>query len=117
MAAAKKRDRVKRMVKAKQRYSDRHRLVVWRSSQHIYATIYSTSNLALFTASTLNKDVKSTIKKGMKKVEQAAVVGSHIAKMALDRGIKEVCFDRSGFVYHGRVAELARAAREAGLAF
>ena len=109
--------RAKRLIKSKQKYSDRHRLVVWRSSRHMYATIYSTSNQALFSASTLTADVKSQIKKGMKKIEQANLVGAAIAKLALSKGIKEVCFDRAGFLYHGRVAELARAAREAGLVF
>ena len=70
----------------------------------------------LVAASTLDKDVKSELKK-TNDVEAAAYLGKVIAKKALDKDIKTVVFDRGGFIYQGKVAALAEAAREAGLEF
>ena len=63
------------------------------------------------------KSIKKQIKKGASKTDQAKLVGAEIAKVAQEKGIKIVCFDRNGFIYHGRIRALAEAARDAGLDF
>ena len=70
----------------------------------------------LAAASSLDKDIKASLEKP-NNVEAAACVGTVVAKRAIEKGIKEVVFDRGGFLYHGKVAALAEAAREAGLQF
>jgi len=93
------------------------RLTVHRTSQHIYAQVMSEDGLAtVASASTLEADIKSGLK-STGNADAASVVGKAIAKRALEAGITEVAFDRSGFKYHGRVKALADAAREAGLKF
>lgn len=95
------------------------RLCVFRTNSHIYAAVHSASGGAvLASASTIDKDLRVELagKAGSNK-SAAALVGAAIAKRALAAGIVEVAFDRSGFAYHGRVKELADAAREAGLKF
>ena len=93
------------------------RLCVYRSTNYIYAQIIDDVNgVTLASASTIDKELKSEIKNGGNR-EAAKAVGEAIAKRALDKGIKEVTFDRGGFLYHGRVKELADSAREAGLEF
>lgn len=95
----------------------RPRLCVFRSLSNIYAQIIDDENqVTLVSASTLESDVKSKIKFGGNK-EAAKEVGKAIAQKALDKGIDNVVFDRGGYIYHGRVLELAQAAREAGLKF
>ena len=97
--------------------ADRPRLAVFRSNDHMYAQIIDdTVGNTLVAASTLEKDVKSELKK-TNDVEAAAYLGTVIAKKALDKGIKEVVFDRGGFIYQGKIKALADAAREAGLEF
>ena len=97
--------------------ADRPRLAVFRSNDHMYAQIIDdTVGNTLVAASTLEKDVKSELKK-TNDVEAAAYLGTVIAKKALDKGIKEVVFDRGGFIYQGKIKALAEAAREAGLEF
>ena len=97
--------------------AERPRLSVFRSNNHMYAQIIDdTVGNTLVAASTLEKDVKAELKK-TNDVEAAAYLGTVIAKKALDKGIKEVVFDRGGFIYQGKVAALADAAREAGLEF
>ena len=97
--------------------SERPRLAVFRSNNHMYAQIIDdTVGNTLVAASTLEKDVKTELKK-TNDVEAAAYLGTVIAKKALDKGIKTVVFDRGGFVYTGKIAALADAAREAGLEF
>ena len=97
--------------------AERPRLAVFRSNKHMYAQIIDdTVGNTLVAASTLEKDVKAELKK-TNDVEAAAYLGTVIAKKALDKGIKEVVFDRGGFIYQGKVAALADAAREAGLEF
>lgn len=96
--------------------TERPRLCVYRSNKHIYAQIIDDSSaLTLVAASTLDADVK----KGSKtwNVDSAKVVGELVAKRAKDKGIESVVFDRGGYIYHGRVAAVAEAAREAGLSF
>lgn len=90
------------------------RLNVFRSTKHIYAQLIDDVNgVTLAAASSLDKDFEGT---GANK-EAARKVGQSIAKKAADKGITEVKFDRNGFLYHGRVLELAEGARECGLKF
>ena len=97
--------------------ADRPRLTVFRSNDHMYAQIIDdTVGNTIVAASTLDKDVKAELTK-TNNVEAAAYLGTVIAKKALDKGIKEVVFDRGGYIYQGKVAALAEAAREAGLEF
>ncbi len=93
------------------------RLSVHRSGQHIYAQVFSASgDTVVAAASTVQKDVASGLQ-GTKNKAAAAAVGKAVAERAIKAGIDSVAFDRSGFRYHGRVAALADAAREAGLKF
>ena len=93
------------------------RLAVFRSNNHMYAQIIDdTVGNTLVSASTLQKDVKANLEK-TNNVDAAAYLGTVIAKRALEKGISTVVFDRGGFIYQGKVAALAEAAREAGLEF
>jgi large subunit ribosomal protein L18 len=93
------------------------RLTVFRSGRHIYAQVISAEDgHVLASASTLQKDIKADLK-GTSNKAAAAAVGKAVAQRAVEAGIKEVAFDRSGYQYHGRVKELADAAREGGLSF
>ena len=95
----------------------RPRLAVFRSNNHMYAQIIDdTVGNTLVAASTLEKDVKAELEK-TNNVDAAAYLGTVIAKRAIEKGIKEVVFDRGGFIYQGKIAALAEAAREAGLEF
>ena len=97
--------------------AERPRLSVFRSNNHMYAQVIDdTVGNTLVSASTLDKEVKAEVKK-TNNVEAAAYLGTVIAKKALDKGINTVVFDRGGFIYQGKVAALAEAAREAGLEF
>ena len=97
--------------------ADRPRLAVYRSNNHMYAQIIDdTVGNTLVSASTLDKEVKADLEK-TNNVEAAAKLGTVIAKKALDKGISTVVFDRGGFIYQGKIAALADAAREAGLEF
>ena len=97
--------------------SQRPRLAVFRSNNHMYAQIIDdTVGNTLVAASTVEKDVKAELEK-TNNVDAAAYLGTVIAKRAIEKGIEEVVFDRGGFIYHGKVAALAEAAREAGLKF
>ena len=92
-------------------------IVVFRSNNHMYAQIIDdTVGKTLVSASTLDKDVKAELEK-TNNVEAATVVGTVVAKKALEKGITTVVYDRGGFVYEGKVKALAEAAREAGLEF
>ena len=95
--------------------SERPRLNVYRSGKHIYAQIIDdTTKSTLASASTLDKtlELTSTANK-----EAAKKIGETIAKKAIEKGVESVVFDRSGYIYHGRIKELADGAREAGLKF
>ena len=97
--------------------SDRPRLNIFRSLNHIYAQVIDdTAGQTIVAASTLDDDLKPQMK-GLKKVEQAALVGTAIAEKSKEKGVTTVIFDRGGYKYHGRVKSLAEAAREAGLKF
>lgn len=94
-----------------------HRLSVHKTSQHIYAQVFSQDGLStIVSASTLDPELKSKLK-SYGNSQAASEVGRFIAKRAIEVGVKEVAFDRSGFKYHGRVKALADAARGAGLKF
>lgn len=96
---------------------EKPRLCVYRSNKNISVQIINdVAGNTLVAASSLDKDIKSRIRHGGDK-EAAKVVGEAIAKKALEKGIETVAFDRGGFLYHGRVKELADGAREAGLKF
>ncbi len=112
--------RAKKHMKIRNRFSGtalRPRLAVFRSNNHMYAQIIDDSvGHTLVAASTLEKDVKAELEK-TNNVDAAAYLGTVIAKRAIEKGIKEVVFDRGGFIYQGKIAALADAAREAGLEF
>ena len=96
---------------------EKPRLCVFRSNKNISAQIIDDVNgVTLASASTIDKALKEEIAYGGNK-DAARAVGEAIAKRALEKGIEEVCFDRGGFLYHGRVKELADGARAAGLKF
>ena len=93
------------------------RLAVFRSNKHMYAQIIDDEQArTLVSASTLQKDIRDQLE-NTDDVAAAALVGSAIAKKALENGIEQVVFDRGGYIYHGKVKALADAAREAGLKF
>ena len=93
------------------------RLAVYRSTKHIYAQLIDDDNhVTLASASSNDKELKEKLAHGGN-IEAAKLVGEEIAKKAKVKGIECVVFDRGGFLYHGRVAALADAAREAGLMF
>ncbi len=93
------------------------RLAVFRSNSHMYAQIIDdTEGNTLVAASTVEAALKASLKQ-TNNIEAAKALGTEIAKRALDKGIKTVIFDRGGFIYAGKVAALADAAREAGLEF
>ena len=109
--------RMKRHLRVRNRVSgtaQRPRLNVYRSLKHIYAQIIDDDKHVTLAAA-------SSMEKGFEgyggNIEAAKAVGAAIAKHALEKGIQEVVFDRGGYIYHGRVAALAEAAREAGLKF
>ncbi len=96
---------------------ERPRLAVFRSLRHIYAQIVDdTTGRTLCAASTLDKAIRDRMK-GLKKVEQAELVGRTIAERALSQGVRAAVFDRGGHKYHGRVKALAEGARARGLQF
>jgi large subunit ribosomal protein L18 len=110
-----RKQRVRRVLAT--RSAGRPRLSVHRSSKHIYAQVIDdAAGTTVAAASSLEKDVKGSLKTGADKAA-AAAVGKLIAERALKAGIKEVVFDRGGYLYHGRVKALAEAAREGGLSF
>jgi large subunit ribosomal protein L18 len=115
VARIKRKKRVRKKVKGS---GEKPRLSVFRTSRHIYAQIIDDSTgKTLAAASSISKDLVSTIgKKGGNK-EGAAMVGKAIAERALKLGINSVVFDRNGFLFHGRVKALSESARESGLLF
>ena len=112
--------RAKKHLRIRNRFSgtaERPRLAVFRSNNHMYAQIIDdTVGNTLVSASTLEKEIKAELEK-TNNVDAAAYLGTVIAKRAIEKGIKEVVFDRGGFIYQGKIAALADAAREAGLEF
>ncbi|GAA8968413.1 50S ribosomal protein L18 [Helicobacter pylori] len=111
--------RLRRARKTRARIADLKmvRLCVFRTNSHIYAQIISAEgNKVLASASTVEAEVRGSLKSGGN-TEAAAAVGKRIAERAKTIGVEKVAFDRSGFQYHGRVKALAEAARENGLSF
>ena len=97
--------------------AERPRLNVFRSLSNIYAQVIDDQNgVTLVSASSLDKEIKEQNVSGGN-AEGAKLVGALVAKRAIEKGITTVVFDRGGYIYHGRVAALAEAAREAGLKF
>lgn len=95
--------------------SERPRLSVFRSNNHIYAQVIDdVKGNTIVAASTMDKDIK--VEK-TNNTDAAAVVGESVAKKAIEKGIESVVFDRGGHIYHGKIKALADAAREAGLKF
>ena len=95
----------------------RARLSVFRSSKHIYAQVIDDERgVTMAAASSLDKSLRGALKTGADK-QAAAVVGKLVAERATAAGVKEVIFDRGGYLYHGRVRALAEAARDGGLVF
>ena len=96
----------------------RPRLAVFRSNNHIYAQVIDDdAQNTLCSASTLDKDLRASLKSQGSSCDASTAVGELVAKRALAKGIKQVVFDRGGNLYHGRVQALADAARNAGLKF
>jgi len=112
-----KKARVRRHLRVRKKVSgttERPRLAVYRSEKNIYAQIIDDINgITLVSASSLDKEFNGV---GSNK-EAAKIVGEMVAKKAIEKGIKEVVFDRGGYVYHGRIQNLAEGAREVGLQF
>ncbi len=105
--------RHKRVRRSLSGTAERPRLNVFRSNKNIYAQLIDdVEGVTLASASTLDTDVS-----GDSKVDEAAAVGALVAKRGVEKGVKEVVFDRGGYQYHGRVKALADAARENGLTF
>lgn len=117
LKADKNETRTKRHLRVRKNLSgtaERPRLCVFRSLNHIYAQIINDDKgVTLVSASSKDKDFAAY----GGNIEAAKAVGAAVAKRALEKGIEEVVFDRGGYLYHGRVAALAEAAREAGLKF
>lgn len=104
--------------KIQRRDSEKPRIVVFRSNNHIYSQIVITDlkgDKVLVSSSTLETEIKGSLKGS--KTEQAHQVGKVLGERAKNKSIETVCFDRSGYKYHGRVKALAEGVREAGLNF
>jgi len=119
----KKADRNEERLQRAKRTSDIHgtakkpRLTVYRSLVHVYAQLVNDDQgETMLAVSTKQKDIAKLIK-GKTKKEQSFIVGQQFAKQALAKKITEVVFDRNGYVYHGRIAQVAEGAREGGLKF
>ena len=120
MASIKTDSRTRRKASIRKRINgdrERPRLSVFRSSKHIYAQVVDdVEHKTLAAASSLDPEVKQTLS-GMKKKDRAKVIGQHIARQCLNKGIDTVVFDRNGYIYHGRISALADGARGGGLKF
>jgi len=112
--------REKRKARIRKKVSgttERPRLTVYKSLNHIYAQVVDdTTGRTLAAASTVSKTLRAETKEDAK-TDAAKKVGAAVAKAALEKGVQQVVFDRNGFDYHGRIAAVAQAAREAGLKF
>ena len=115
IARSKRKKRVRKKIRGS---SEMPRLTVFKSAKHVYAQIIDdTTGYTLVAASTLSKELRPKAKGISGNTKGAILVGEAIAKQGLGKGVKEVVFDRNGFLYHGRVKALADAAREKGLQF
>ena len=113
-------ERIKRHKRIRNKISgsaERPRLSVFRSSKHIYAQLIDdVAGVTIAAASTVEKEIASAVKE-MTKSEQAKYVGSVLGQRAVEKGVSTCVFDRSGYLYMGRLEALADGAREAGLQF
>ena len=113
-------DRVVRHLRVRRKISGsqvRPRLNVYRSTNEIYAQIIDDENGTTLVSANTKEKVLAKELEGKTKTEMAYVIVETVAKIALEKGIKTVVFDRGGYIYHGRVAALAEGAREGGLEF
>jgi large subunit ribosomal protein L18 len=109
--------RVRKVVKKATEKNNRLRLSVHRSGQHIYAQVIDdVKGVTIASASSVDTDLKATVKSGANKTA-AEAVGKLVAERAKKAGVEQVAFDRGAYAYHGRVKALAEAARAAGLSF
>jgi large subunit ribosomal protein L18 len=112
-ARKRRQQRVRRGVRGT---DQRPRLCVFRSNKHIYAQVISDeTGRTLAAASTMSPELRGQVNNSSRAAAKA--VGELVAKVCQERGIRQVVFDRNGFLYHGRIEALAAAAREAGLQF
>jgi large subunit ribosomal protein L18 len=120
IANSKLRKRLRRKVSIRLRVhgtADRPRLSVFRSTRYVYAqAVDDTQGRVIASASELETSLKEAVA-GKPKKERARIVGKVIGEKLIARGVKQVVFDRNGFIYHGRVKEVADGARDAGLTF
>lgn len=116
---AKRREKRKLHVRSKiNGTAERPRLTVFKSLGHIYVQIINdVDGKTIASASTIDKELRNSLKDGMTKTAKSELVGKTIAKRALEANITRVAFDRNGYIYHGRVKALADAARQGGLEF
>ena len=116
-----KNNRIKKKIKIRKKISgttDRPRISVFKSLNQVYAQIIDdTIGTTLVSESSLSKSLSKDLKKASGKIEKSKIVGSGLAKKAIEKGITNVVFDRSGYRYHGRIQAIAEGAREAGLKF
>lgn len=114
----KKASRLRRATRTRKKLQDlgATRLVINRTPRHTYAQVITADAQVVASASTLEKEVRAQLTNGGN-TEAAQLIGKLVAERAVEKGISKISFDRSGFQYHGRVAALAEAAREAGLQF
>lgn len=114
----KKSARIRRSRKTRAKIAELsvYRLTVHRTPRHIYAQIISPDAKVIASASTVQKDLRAGVKY-TGNIAAASAVGKVLAEKARQAGVEKVAFDRSGFVYHGRIKALADAAREGGLQF
>ncbi len=115
---ARRKQRVRtRLARLTETGKGRLRLSIFRSSKHMFAQIIDdTKDMTIATASTLDKDLRKSLKSTSNK-DAAGAVGKLLAERAVKKGVKQVAFDRAGYLYHGRVKALAEGAREGGLEF
>jgi large subunit ribosomal protein L18 len=119
MALSKQESRLRKRLRIRQSISgtnERPRMSVFKSNKQIYVQLIDDiAGVTLAAASSRNKEIAE--KTGLKKTEQAKLVGKLIAEISISKGINTVVFDRGGYLYHGRVKQLAEGAREGGLKF
>lgn len=120
--ASRKSKRALRHVRVRRKLSgspDRPRLAVFKSAKHIYAQIIDDLKAhTLVSASSLTPKVREMLgQEKLNKTDSAKIIGKYIGELSVSMGIKEVCFDRGGYPYHGRIKAFAEGAREAGLVF
>lgn len=98
--------------------TERPRLTIYRSAKHVYAQIIDdTTGKTLVSTSTLSKELREEAKKTPGRLAVCKLVGATAAKLAIEKNIKQVVYDRNGYLYHGRVKAVADGAREGGLKF